>query len=360
MTHQALCLISGFYFTNSFFVGVHAMSLEKTLSSSSSELIRPTNTRILRISDSNPHTAAIFLYQYRLLYLRGGFSQCNVPSSERELLATFRAQISSHFETERIGNPELFTDERIMRFLRNNNMDVNKAKNAFNLMIRRRKELGADKIWQDVKRSWCEDFWKMNCIPKRDLFRKFYWFDPCVCVHNGELVSFEHTGKLRIRELMAQISETDLLTFFCYLMEWNLIKLSQISRKHKKLSRMIQIKDLDGISLYEASSKKAMDLFGAVNKMLHEVYPETLSRLVLIHTPSIFGILWRMFRGIIPKRTRSKMEVYSARHKSRSVLHSLTSSEELPWLPVQDNAPSASRLPGNSLLRSLFACCFCS
>jgi hypothetical protein len=142
-------------------------------------------------------------------------------------------------------------------------------------------------------------------------------------------------------------------------MEWNMIKLTQISRKCRKLSRMIQIKDLDGMSLYQASSKKGMDLFGAVNKMLHEVYPETLSRLVLIHAPSIFGILWRMFRGIIPKRTRGKMEVYSARHKSRAVLHSLTSAEELPWLTVQPGAPSDPRPPRAGLLRWLAACCFC-
>jgi hypothetical protein len=331
------------------------MRLDPTLYSFSSL----ANTRILRTTGRNLHTVKHFLHRFSFISLRGGFSWCDAPSAERELLTTFRTQISTNFEIERIKNPDLFTDERIMRFLRNNNMDVNQAKKSFDQMIRRRRELGADKIWKDVKRCWCEDFWKMKCIPKRELFREFYWFDPCVCIHNGELVSFEHTGKLRIRDLMAKISETDLLTFFCYLMEWNMIKLTQISRKYKKLSRMIQIKDLDGISLFQASSKKGMDLFGAVNKMLHEVYPETLSRLVLIHTPSIFGILWRMFRGIIPKRTRSKMEVYSTRHKSRSVLHSLTSAEELPWLPVLEDSPSDSRPPGNSLLRSLATCCFC-
>ena len=331
------------------------MNLEVTLPSYSNMLIPP-----MRILDGrNSNTPKTKLYRFRFISLRGGFSQCDAPSAERELLTTFRAEISTSFETERIGNPDLFTDERIMRFLRNNNMDVCKARKAFNQMMQRRKERGADKIWKDVKLCWCDDFWKMPCIPKRELFRDFYWFDPCVCVHDGELVSFEHTGKLRIREFMAKLSEADLLTFFCYLMEWNMIKLTQLSRKHKKLSRMIQIKDLDGISLYQASSKKCMDLFGAVNKMLHDVYPETLSRLVLIHTPSIFGILWRMFRGIIPKRTRSKMEVYSARHKSRAVLRTLTSAEELPWLPARVPAPpSESRRPARSLLRRL-ACCFC-
>ena len=183
----------------------------------------------------------------------------------------------------------------------------------------------------------------MACIPKRDVFYKYYKFNPSVSVSEGELVSIELTGRIRIREFVAKITETDFFLFFCYLMEWSLIKLSHLSRETKKLSRMIQIKNLEGISVFQASSKKGMDIFGKVNKMLHEVYPETLSRLVIIHAPPIFGILWRMFRGIIPMRTRGKMEIYSSSEKSRSVLFKLTGLSECGQAVAAVEAAESSR-----------------
>ena len=282
------------------------------------------------------------MFRFPCIELRGGFSSHDVPSTERQSLAAFRSLIAGNYQSERSINPDLFTDERLMRFLRNNDLDHEKAFNAFHRMIQRRKDLQADEIWRTVKSNWKENFWEMPCIPKRETFREFYHFEPAVCVKDGELVSLEHTGQIRIRDFMSKITEAEILTFFCFLMEWSMIKLTQLSRKTKKLSRMIQIKNLEGISLFQASSKKGMDLFSKLNKMLHDVYPETLSRLVVVHAPPIFGIIWRMFRAIIPKRTRKKMEVYSSHEKSSSVLCKLTGQSQ--WRIGDVRAPSESKL----------------
>jgi hypothetical protein len=288
-----------------------------------------TDPNILFFSPQHPIPA---FFQLRCknccMKLRGGFSDCYLTSTERQSLFEFRNLISRKHQSERSINPDIFTDERLLRFLRNNELDLSRANDAFDRMIQRRKELRADVIWKEVKSNWKENFWEMPCIPKREIFREFYLFDPSVCVKDGELISLEHTGQIHIREFMTKITEAEILTFFCYLMEWNMIKLNQLSRQSKKLSRMIQIKDLEGISLFQASSKKGMDLFSKLNRMLHDVYPETLSRLVIIHAPPIFGILWRMFRGIIPRRTSKKMEVYSSYRKSCLVLFKLTGRSE--------------------------------
>ena len=280
---------------------------------------------------------------HHTLALRGGFSGRDISIPERERLDEFRKLVKAQFLAVSAKSPDLFTDERLMRFLRNNNLDVQNALCAFDRMILWRHKLGLEKISSDVKKHWREGFWDMACIPKRDVFYKYYKFNPSVSVSEGELVSIELTGRIRIREFVAKITETDFFLFFCYLMEWSLIKLSHLSRETKKLSRMIQIKNLEGISVFQASSKKGMDIFGKVNKMLHEVYPETLSRLVIIHAPPIFGILWRMFRGIIPMRTRGKMEIYSSSEKSRSVLFKLTGLSECGQAVAAVEAAESSR-----------------
>jgi len=38
-----------------------------------------------------------------------------------------------------------------------------------------------------------------------------------------------------------------------------------------------------------------------VNRMLHDMYPDTLNRLLLINTPKIFTAVWRMFKPILPE-----------------------------------------------------------
>ena len=234
---------------------------------------------------------------HHTLALRGGFSGRDISILERERLDEFRKLVKAQFLAASAKSPDLFTDERLMRFLRNNNLDVQNALCAFDRMILWRHKLGLEKISSDVKKHWREGFWDMACIPKRDVFYKYYKFNPSVSVSEGELVSIELTGRIRIREFVAEITETDFFLFFCYLMEWSLIK----------------------------------------------VYPETLSRLVIIHAPPIFGILWRMFRGIIPMRTRGKMEIYSSSEKSRSVLFKLTGLSECGQAVAAVEAAESSR-----------------
>ncbi len=55
------------------------------------------------------------------------------------------------------------------------------------------------------------------------------------------------------RAFNAGVSDKEMMEFWCYLMEWTMAKLTQLSRKHGRLVRMYQIKDLYGLSLWQAS-----------------------------------------------------------------------------------------------------------
>eukprot|EP00287_Rhodomonas_sp_CCMP768_P024354 CAMPEP_0202848210 /NCGR_PEP_ID=MMETSP1389-20130828/77492_1 /ASSEMBLY_ACC=CAM_ASM_000865 /TAXON_ID=302021 /ORGANISM="Rhodomonas sp., Strain CCMP768" /LENGTH=178 /DNA_ID=CAMNT_0049526043 /DNA_START=25 /DNA_END=561 /DNA_ORIENTATION=- len=118
-------------------------------------------------------------------------------------------------------------------------------------------------------------------------------------------------------------------------MEWNMLKLAQLSRKQGRLVSMAQIKDLQGLNFVQASSKAGMSRFRKVNRFMHECYPECLSSLTLINAPSIFGAIWRAFRPLLPARTIGKIRVVAGdEHAQRKQLRRLLSASD----PVCTNA----------------------
>jgi hypothetical protein len=150
----------------------------------------------------------------------------------------------------------------------------------------------------------------------------------------GELVSTESTGYIKIRSLIKGLNRQDILRFWCCWMEWTQIKLTQLSKKHNRISRMVQIKDLAGLNLYQVSSKPAMGHFKQVNRMLHDMYPDTLNTLIMINTPKIFSAIWKMFKPLLPKKTQGKIkmvETGSAEQTKTLQLH-LPPSDPVPHL----------------------------
>jgi len=67
----------------------------------------------------------------------------------------------------------------------------------------------------------------------------------------GALVSVECTGRVNIRQFMKEITEKDVIRFWCYLMEWNMQKLALLSRKHSRIVSMIQVCANESCHTYE-------------------------------------------------------------------------------------------------------------
>lgn len=241
----------------------------------------------------------------------------------RELLAP---------ELEAMGDAGLDfqSDERMYRVYRTAGFSLEASVKYFRGMVAWRKKVGADEMRGLVLKEWREDFWAMSCVPKRDVFRKWYMFHPNHAeTSEGELVCTESTGFIKVRNFVKEVNREDILLFWCCIMEWTSVKLTQLSKKHNTIARMIQIKDLTGLNLLQVSCKAAMGHFKMVNKMLHNMYPDTLNRLLLINTPKIFTAVWRMFKPILPEKTQKKITMVQA--------HSKAQTKELEcWLPSSD------------------------
>mmetsp|Transcript_2892 Transcript_2892/g.6936 ORF Transcript_2892/g.6936 Transcript_2892/m.6936 type:complete len:140 (+) Transcript_2892:2-421(+) len=56
-----------------------------------------------------------------------------------------------------------------------------------------------------------------------------------------------------------------------------------------------------------------MQRFGKINWMLHLVYPETLSRLIVTNVPGVFGGIWNVFKPLLPERTVKKIQIWASK-----------------------------------------------
>ena len=56
---------------------------------------------------------------------------------------------------------------------------------------------------------------------------------------------------MNIRQFMKEITEKDVIRFWCYLMEWNMQKLALLSRKHTRIVSMIQVCSNESWHTYE-------------------------------------------------------------------------------------------------------------
>lgn len=249
-----------------------------------------------------------------MLRLRGGgwfdYSTFGLSDKELKAIASLREKLGTILTDAAQQNPDLDTDDRLIRLLRVHDLNVGKTVPLFKKMLKWRAEVKADKIRDDIVKHFSDRFWDMPCIPHKQKFRRFYFYEPFHALDpKGDLVSIECTGAIRVRRFMRAVSEKDVMIFWTYIMEWNMYKLALLSRKQGRLANMAQVKDLAGLNFVQASSKAGMNRFRKVNRFMHECYPECLSSLTLINVPNIFGALWRAFRPLLPPKTISKIAV---------------------------------------------------
>lgn len=208
-----------------------------------------------------------------MMRLRGGkavsrsmskYSMMGIPMSisnkfgmsvvERKSVSDIKEKLAAELKDVAKRNPELFSEERILRFLRSYEHDVEKTVEKMREMLAWRQKHDTDVIRALVTKHYNEDFWQMPCIPRRDFFRKMYLMEPNYKVtKEGDLVSVEYTGAIDIRAFMTQATEHEIIRFWCFLMEWNMIKLSTLSKRYGKIVRMVQVKDLYGQNLWQCT-----------------------------------------------------------------------------------------------------------
>eukprot|EP00961_Rhodomonas_salina_P205465 2773404-Rhodomonas_salina.2 len=223
-----------------------------------------------------------------MLRLRGGgwfdYSTFGLSDKELKAIASLREKLGTILTDAAQQNPDLDTDDRLIRLLRVHDLNVGKTVPLFKKMLKWRAEVKADKIRDDIVKHFSDRFWDMPCIPHKQKFRRFYFYEPFHALDpKGDLVSIECTGAIRVRRFMRAVSEKDVMIFWTYIMEWNMYKLALLSRKQGSAPPCLPLLSSDPPSLFPSSSLPLLlssdppSLFPALSLSLCSLFSFSLS-----------------------------------------------------------------------------------
>lgn len=91
--------------------------------------------------------------------------------------------------------------------------------------------------------------------------------------------------------------------------------------------------------------------FAKINRFLHDVYPETLQRLVVLNIPGMFGMIWGLFKPLLPSATRNKISLTKRRSRAQRLVLDVYLSPSDPLILHE----SAASLFGFAPLKTLVA-----
>ena len=91
--------------------------------------------------------------------------------------------------------------------------------------------------------------------------------------------------------------------------------------------------------------------FAKINRFLHDVYPETLQRLVVLNIPGMFGMIGGLFKPLLPSATRNKISLTKRRSRAQRLVLDVYLSPSDPLILHE----SAASLFGFAPLKTLVA-----
>lgn len=199
-----------------------------------------------------------------------------------------------------VNLPARYTDQLVLRFLRARGFDVPKAVEMLQNDVKWRAEWGVDEILETFKSNKyfkaLTDYWPGGV----------YGFDK-----QNMPVYVERIGAVDPKSLLKQVPEDDLTKFHIYMMELTEHKMREAG-KNLDLAVVDQgilyVQDLGQVSM-KHMFPGGLSVVKNLTQLDQDHYPELLRRSILIHSPSIFGVLWKVISPWIDPRTVAKIEV---------------------------------------------------
>ena len=101
----------------------------------------------------------------------------------------------------------------------------------------------------------------------------------------------------------------EMVEFMMYRKELGFLLCDAMTRKRRKLTKLVTVNDLSHVSLLAGTDKRFTAVLGAASKLSETLYPQLLDRAVLINAPYIFGAIWSIIKGLMSANTRAKVAV---------------------------------------------------
>jgi len=203
-------------------------------------------------------------------------------------------------------------DLQIARWLIARKWDVNEASSMYIASMKWREEQKIDTIseWiQNIKPfKFLSDYWPVSIIPEKK--------SPLLRTSDGYLVIYERLTEVH-PDILDIISLDDMIKFHLYIQELCAKEQRRLMFEEKagSYAGIVFVYDLSSLTIAHLSPAN-YNMFQQFNLYDSNNYPETLRRVFLINSPSIFTMGWKVAKKFLDPETIKKIVILGSDYKT--------------------------------------------
>jgi len=147
-------------------------------------------------------------------------------------------------------------------------------------------------------------------------------------INRGSVIEYYIPSKVDMKKLAEEMSQDDLTTLYTLLIEATFQVVDGITRESGKLTKCLRVVDLIDVKINQKYCK--MEANAAA--IFEDSYPQLVGSMVIVNPPRWFYFFWRMFRILLPKRLKEKINFASPikNPSDKKLFYDYISEEDLP------------------------------
>jgi len=203
-------------------------------------------------------------------------------------------------------------DLQLVRWLIARKWDVNEASSMYIASMKWREDQKIDNIseWiQNIKPfKYLSDYWPISILPEKK--------SPPLRTNDGYLIIYERLTEMH-PDILDIISLDDMVKFHLYIQELCAKEQRRIMNEERSgtYAGIVYVYDLSSLTLAHLSPSN-YNMFQQFNVYDANNYPETLRRVFLINSPSIFTMGWKVAKKFLDPETIKKIVILGTDYKT--------------------------------------------
>jgi len=250
--------------------------------------------------------------------------------------------------------PHTTGDLFLLRVLRGNDWDVQKAADWYRTCLKLRQEYGLDLLHLKLE---AEDIpFRCSAMPNASKFAEYSTtiFDADVWKNlNGDLVIYDAFGDLDTRGLVRDLGWSGCKQFFITMLEKQLAVLDRMSRQQGRLVKVVRIMDLQGLSMWTYDKEALALLQRDIAPISAQAQCQVMRECFIINTPWLGLKLYGWLKWRLPERTQRVMHFIGKDYLEDENVQASISAENIDLLTAQrrtGNDDEAVGKPGTDRL----------
>mmetsp|Transcript_2327 Transcript_2327/g.7406 ORF Transcript_2327/g.7406 Transcript_2327/m.7406 type:complete len:433 (+) Transcript_2327:17-1315(+) len=226
---------------------------------------------------------------------------------ELEAIAEIRQKVAPELEElqkQGFDYPHTTGDIFLLRVLRGNDSDPEKAATWYRKCLAARKEYGLDQIYQSI-RGQPFDVAKLPSSDEAFKHLKMAGDEKELRTPQGDIILCEFPGGIKWGEFLAKFGTEKYFTWQMHLHESKLAALDRLSRESGHIVKLVAFVDMRDLTL---PPREILEVETKIKSNIFEVTgPEIIHRVLFLSVPGFFHTLYRAVRPVLPARTAANI-----------------------------------------------------